>query len=432
MTAVLVRAGAATMGDISDPPGDIDRLAPRREGDRPRRIALSIFQAGAEADGGLTSITEIIAAVAPANRLLIFTNGESAFTERWRSLGCEVQLLSLREGRFEHAEQDRSGRLSRLTARLGANLTIARRLSRERFDVFHANDARALWSGGLAARLTGTPTILNIRDALPPRYRRAPLRWRAAYGMADIVLVLSAEMEAYWAGLLGLRTRGKLRHIHSIARASRDIPDPQGRAAIRRTLGVAEDAFVIAYVASFHPKKRQADFIDQAAGRILQDTPDAVIAFVGDCRPEQNPSAQAAVEAAERLGVGDRIRFAGFTDQPATWYVAADLVVLASEREGLPRCLIEAMIYGTPFASFAVTSAREMAQIHQAASVVALGDYPALAEAVASRARDRADDRVGLRDRAARARTLFDADTSRTRYLSLIDGLVSARGTAGS
>ena len=172
-----------------------------------------------------------------------------------------------------------------MAARLANNRILQRRLAAERFDVLHANDARAFWSSIVAARLTGTPVILNVSDALPTGITTAPLRWRLAYALCDRMLVLSRDMERYWRDLLGLKSAGKLSHLYSIVRPDAPVPDVAARRRERAALGLADDAYVISYVASFHPKKRQAEFLERAAGPILARIPDAQIVFVGDCEP---------------------------------------------------------------------------------------------------------------------------------------------------
>ena len=389
------------------------------------KVAFVVFQAGAQADGGLNSISELIAQVAAADMVVIFTNADTPFSRRWREMGCEVVVLSMRESQFYDSERTSVGWLSRMGTRLANNRRLYRRLASERFDVLHANDARSFWSSILAARLTGTPVILNVRDALPPGVATGPLRWKLAYAMCDRLLVLSKDMERYWRDLLGVKGEGKVSHLYSIVRPEVAVPDAATRRRERAALGLHDDAYVISYVASFHPKKRQAEFLEHAAAPILSQLPQAQIAFVGDCEPATNPAAARAVEAAELLGAGDRIRFAGYTSEPWRWYVASDLIVLASEREGLPRCLIEALCYGTPFASFAVSSAQELADLSGAGSVAALGNYPALVEAVVERHGLHASDALSRHRRASAARARFDAKAARGGYIALLRDLTA-------
>jgi len=49
-----------------------------------------------------------------------------------------------------------------------------------------------------------------------------------------------------------------------------------------------------------------------------------------------------------RLGIGQRVRFAGFREDVAEIIAAADLVVLGSRWEGMPNVILEAMAGGRP------------------------------------------------------------------------------------
>lgn len=58
---------------------------------------------------------------------------------------------------------------------------------------------------------------------------------------------------------------------------------------------------------------------------------------------------QAGLEAqAEALGIGDRVRFAGFSLDVAQWIAGADAFVLPSRWEGLPNAVLESLALGTP------------------------------------------------------------------------------------
>jgi glycosyltransferase involved in cell wall biosynthesis len=75
----------------------------------------------------------------------------------------------------------------------------------------------------------------------------------------------------------------------------------------------------------------------------LQELPELTLWIVG-AGPERS-----RLEAlTQRLGVGERVRFLGVVphERMAEVYSAADVLVLASEREGWPNVLLEAMACG--------------------------------------------------------------------------------------
>jgi glycosyltransferase involved in cell wall biosynthesis len=63
---------------------------------------------------------------------------------------------------------------------------------------------------------------------------------------------------------------------------------------------------------------------------------------------------------AEGLGLGPRVRFAGFCPNVARWMQAADGFVLSSRYEGLPMVLLEAGACGLPAVATDVPGTREV------------------------------------------------------------------------
>lgn len=62
----------------------------------------------------------------------------------------------------------------------------------------------------------------------------------------------------------------------------------------------------------------------------------------------EGPEASALAALAGRLGVGSRVRFAGFDPAPWAAYAGADAFLLPSRWEGMPNAALEAMACGTP------------------------------------------------------------------------------------
>jgi glycosyltransferase involved in cell wall biosynthesis len=104
---------------------------------------------------------------------------------------------------------------------------------------------------------------------------------------------------------------------------------------VRAELGLRPEDVVFLMLAEFTPKKRHADALRALA---TLDNPSVHLALGGD-----GPGMQATQELARTLGVSDRVHFLGFrTDVPALMSASAALL-LPSEQEGLPRCVMEAM-----------------------------------------------------------------------------------------
>lgn len=104
---------------------------------------------------------------------------------------------------------------------------------------------------------------------------------------------------------------------------------------------------------------------------------------------------------AGELGIADRVIWAGFQLDPWPFYASADLFVLASQLEGQPVVLLEALASGLPIVSTDCPSGpREVLDDGRYGRLVPVGDGHALADAMASALSGRSDP-AALRRRAA-------------------------------
>ncbi len=143
--------------------------------------------------------------------------------------------------------------------------------------------------------------------------------------------------------------------------------------AVRAELGLDPTSTLVTMLAEFNPGKRHRDLVDALA---RADRPELVIALAGVGPLEEAVRAQCA-----RLGVAERVRFLGFrTDVPVLLRASAALA-LPSEREGLPRSIMEASCLERPVIA---TRIRGVTELVTPASgyVVEVGDVEGLAEAL--------------------------------------------------
>jgi len=86
---------------------------------------------------------------------------------------------------------------------------------------------------------------------------------------------------------------------------------------------------------------------------------------------------------AERLGVVDRVVFAGYRDDVPALLAGCDVFCLPSEMEGLPLGVLEAMAQGKPVVATAVGGTPELVVHGETGLLVQPGDVEALAAALA-------------------------------------------------
>jgi glycosyltransferase involved in cell wall biosynthesis len=115
---------------------------------------------------------------------------------------------------------------------------------------------------------------------------------------------------------------------------------PREAHSIRTELMIPEDAFLLLMIAEFGRVKRHEHALKALANTRNKGT---VLVLAGD-----GPLEQRVRDRAEELGIKDRVRFAGYRRDVPALLAAADALLLASEREGLPRSMLEAMAAGVP------------------------------------------------------------------------------------
>jgi len=284
-------------------------------------------------------------------------------------------------------------------AMAAACLPLLRRLRREgRLQVLDAHFAypdgfAAVWLG----RRLGVPVAITLRGTEVPLSRtrlRGRLLARALRG-ADRVFAVSESLAAL-ARRLGVPA-GRVQVVPNGVDAERFRP--ADRVTARRRFGLPEQAPVLVTVGGLCERKgfhRVIECLPTLARRF----PGLRYLVVGGASPEGDwgPRLRAL---AERLGVAERVRFAGpLPPEELRWALsAADVFVLASSNEGWANVLLEAMACGLPVVVTDVGGSREVVCRPELGIVVPFGDRAALEAALAG-ALERPWDRDAIRAHA--------------------------------
>jgi glycosyltransferase involved in cell wall biosynthesis len=242
---------------------------------------------------------------------------------------------------------------------------------------FDLIDAHYFYPDGVTAALLGRslgkPVVITARgtDVSLIADFRLPRRWIgwAAAHAAGVVTVSEALRER----LLGLGARGGPIEVLRNG-VDLDLFAPQDRRAARRDLGIAEAGSVVASVGWLIPRKGH-DLAIRAVARL----PETTLLIVGD-----GPEEAALRRLAEQIGLAGRVRFIGALPHerlPAA-YNAADVLVLASSREGFPNVLLEALACGTPVVATAVWGTPEIVASPAAGRLVQERSVEALSAAL--------------------------------------------------
>ena len=385
---------------------------------RPPTLLVIAFQVGSQADGGIESLTQLLIRYDTV-RITVLTQAETSKNERWRKSGARVVVWPAPFGGGAGGIGAAARRWWRYVA---WNIRVARLARRQRIEVAHVNDHKALWHSIAGLGLAGVPVVYNIRDTKPRISRWEALKWRVAFALTQAQIVLSREMQGFWGTALGINGR-RLVAIPSIVDFGRmRVLTPPQRREVRGRLRLPE-TFVAGYVASFSRKKAQLEFIEQAGPAIKERSPAAQVWFLGDFDPETDPYAAACRRAVERLGLSGQFKFRGWVGNVEDWYAALDAVVVATRHEGLARCMIESLACGTPVVSFDVCSAREILEAEGGGVVVPQGDYAGLVDVLVRWAAEPEERAVRGRQGAEVARRKFAAEGIVAGYLAVYESL---------
>ena len=154
--------------------------------------------------------------------------------------------------------------------------------------------------------------------------------------------------------------------------------------SLRVALAFQPHHVVFGYVGRFAPIKNLPMLI-RAFAVVAQASEDARLMLVGD--GELRGDIEALVE---ELGLGRRVRFAGWQRDVTAIYGALDVGVLASNNEGTPLMLIEAMAAGRPVIATAVGGVPDIVGDGRTGALVQPGDVAEFAQAMIRLALDHA------------------------------------------
>lgn len=223
-------------------------------------------------------------------------------------------------------------------------LAVLRDLIREESPrIVHTHGSWMNVHGVFAAHLAGVPHLMSHDHDAAPGGRRARLLQRWAARFPEVAFVDSPHLAAARRGFLGSGAERTLCLPLGIDLRHFQRATPWQRAAARRALGVADDAYVVGTVGHLSQRKHVLPLLD-AMPALLVRRADARLVVCGD-GPERAP----LVARAHELGLGAHVIWAGWHPDPTHVYHALDVfTTLAAERGGACRTLAEAMACGLP------------------------------------------------------------------------------------
>jgi glycosyltransferase involved in cell wall biosynthesis len=275
---------------------------------------------------------------------------------------------------------------------LAAVRSIASLCREHKIDVVHAHLQKAFISSLLARPRFKSRLVLHehgpiFRDGAGCIYRGF-LRW---LGSRADAIVANSQAAAMAIGRTIGNPKIPVAVVPNFIDLQRFDPDRYDRSAVRASLGLAEDRFVIGFVGRLDLPKG-TDILVEAAAKLPRQEKAWCFYLVGD-GPQRRP----LEERIRRLGLEGIVMLAGLNENPAAVMRAFDVAVVPSRREAFGIAALESMRMRTPVIVSPVGGLPELVQDDQTGIILPRLDAESIAQAIRRLASDEA-----LGDRLAR------------------------------
>ena len=258
-------------------------------------------------------------------------------------------------------------------------------LRRGHFDVMHVHTPVAGFFGRWAAHVAGTPCVV---------YTAHGFHFHEYGGRISNAVFLAAErMAAHWTDILVTINRDD--YVAAQLKMSghklriRYVPgvglDPQQYDSLLPTrmplpehgIQLSPDQCIVTWVGEFNPGKRPLEAL-----RVLADLRrrglSVCLVMAGD-----GPLLATVKAACAEWGLQDVCWFVGSIDWIPDLLAGSRLFIMTSQREGLPRAMMEAMAAGVPVVAYKIRGVRDLVEDGINGRLVLLGEAKQMADAVA-------------------------------------------------
>ena len=310
-----------------------------------------------------------------------------------------MELLKAKRYQVDAAALDLSGRKAEIEA-LGVNCWdipfarspysannikayhILRRLLRENyFDLIHVHTpVPAFLTRFMTRKLRQGPVLYTAHGF--HFYRGAALvnqliyynAERLAASWTDGLIVINKE-DFESGKKLGFEPNETLFHINGVGIDLSITESIDQTGSIKAELNIPEHAAVITCIAELNPNKNH-NYLLKAWRQLANKYNDVHLLVVGDGQLEKDLR-NMVIECQI-----PRVYFLGFRKDVPQILIETDIVTLVSKREGLPRCLMEAMAFGKPVVASDIRGSRDLVVNNKNGILVPLDNISKLVEAL--------------------------------------------------
>ena len=257
------------------------------------------------------------------------------------------------------------------------------------YDLIHMHTPVAAFLGRYLGRKTKQGKLLYTAHGFH-FFGGAPWRnWLVYYSAERIAarwtdgLIVMNEEDLKNARRLGFKDGENLFYVHGVGVELERYFRPGEEDTLRPELGLGPDEVLVSCVGEFNPNKNQT-FLLQGWKEVAARCGNAHLLLIGTGELASNLKEKAKQEKIQR------VHFLGYRRDVPQILQSIDIAVLTSKREGLPRCIMEAMAAGKAVVASDVRGNRDLVEDEKSGFLVKLGDEKALFQALVKLIEDKA------------------------------------------
>jgi glycosyltransferase involved in cell wall biosynthesis len=274
-----------------------------------------------------------------------------------------------------------------------ALLRLAALIRRGRYQIVHTHTAKAGFLGRLAAAMVGSPTIIHtVHGVTFHAHLSRPQRW-FYLGLERIAARFTHQFVAVGEDVRSTYVRSGIGSAPSYETIYSGMPlreyldagemTTAERTILRSELGFSPQHRVVVMAARLEPRKGHT-YLFEAVQRLKPHHPELRVLILGEGGIRTQLEAQCRV-----LQIDDCVHFLGHRHDLPRILAAADISVLTSLWEGLPRVLVQSAAVGRPILTFDVEGAWEVVRDGQNGFVVPSRDVDAFVNRLDTLLRER-------------------------------------------
>ncbi|WP_252503974.1 glycosyltransferase family 4 protein [Sporosarcina sp. Marseille-Q4943] len=248
---------------------------------------------------------------------------------------------------------------------LKSMVALVKLIRKERFDIVHSHTPVASLVARVSARLANVPLIVYTAHGFYFHENMKPIPYKIIYLLEKIwakyftdKLFFQSKEDYELAVEKGFQKPANLIHINNGVSGDRFDPELYSRVKSRESLSITNEK-VIMFVGRLVREKGIVELIE-AFHLVLKEIKDATLLIVGDSvtGDRDGMNVEQLIQSMP-IETKERIQLLGMREDIPELLCAADLFVLPSYREGLPRSIIEAMAMGKPIVATDIRGCRE-------------------------------------------------------------------------